>query len=245
MYASTALSPVENRLLAALPSEQLARLRPSLEKISFVVGDIVYDAGEHLDYVYFPTSCVISLVYTTAGGFTGELGLVGNEGAVGIAVFMGGDTTPNQAVVQIGGGALKIRAGVLRKEFESNIPFQRLLLLYTQALITQVSQIAVCNRLHSVEQRLARRILLCRDRVQSDELFMTHEFIASMLGCRRQSVTVAANHLQDAGLIHYARGHITILDRAGLERQVCECYLAVKSELDRLLDGQHTLEGRH
>ena len=245
MFASTTLTPAENRLLAALPPEDFARLRPSLVKVSFVAGDIVYDAGEHLDYVYFPTSCIISLVYTTESGITAEMGLVGNEGAVGIAVFMGGDTTSNRAVVQIGGSALKIKAEVLREEFERNLPFHRLLLLYTQALITQVSQTAVCNRLHSVEQRLCRRILLCRDRMQSDEMLMTQEFIANMLGCRRQSVTVAAGHLQDAGLIHYARGHIKILNRAGLERKVCECYLVVKTELDHLMDGRRAMDGYH
>lgn len=242
MFVSAILTPSENRLLAALPPEDYARLRPSLEKISFAIGDVVYDAGEHLDYVYFPTSCIVSLVYTTESGITAEMGLVGNEGAIGIAVFMGGGTTPNRAVVQIGGSALKIKAEVLRREFERNIPFQRLLLLYTQALITQVSQTAVCNRLHSVEQRLCRRILLFRDRLPSDEMLMTQEFIANMLGCRRQSVTVAAGHLQDAGLIHYARGHIKILDRGGLEQKVCECYQVVKTELDRLMNERRTLD---
>lgn len=244
MFASTILTPSVNRLLAALPPEDYARLRPSLGKISFAVGDVVYVAGEHLGYVYFPTSCIVSLVYTTESGITAEMGLVGNEGAIGIAVFMGGDTTPNRAVVQIGGSALKIRAEVLRSEFERNLPFQRLLLLYTQALFTQVSQTAVCNRLHSVEQRLCRRILLFRDRLPSDEMLMTQEFIANMLGCRRQSVTVAAGHLQDAGLIHYARGHIRILDRGGLEQRACECYQVVKTELDRLMNERRTTDRR-
>jgi CRP-like cAMP-binding protein len=239
MYASTLLTLSGNLLLATLPERDVERLRPSFEKVSFDAADIVCDAGDFLDFVYFPTTCIVSLVYTTAGGITAEMGIVGNEGAVGIAAIMGGDTTPNRAVIQIGGSAIKIRTEVLRQEFERNLPFRRLLLLYAQALITQVSQTAVCNRFHSVEQRLCRRILLCQDRLLSDELLMTQEFIANMLGCRRQSVTVIAGHLQDVGLIQYARGRIKILDRAGLERRVCECYMVEKMELDRLLEGSH------
>ena len=245
MSASAILTSAENFLLAALPPEEHARLQPSLEKVSFALGDIVYDTGGHLDYVYFPTSCVVSLVYITENGTTAEMGIVGNEGVVGIAFLLGSNTSPNRAVVQIAGNALKIKAEVLRTEFERNLQFQRLLLLYTQALITQVSQTAICNRLHTVEQRLCRRILLCRDRLRSDEMLMTQEFIANMLGCRRQSVTEAAGHLQDAGLIHYARGHINILDRAGLERKVCECYQVVKTELDRLMNERREMDRYH
>ena len=245
MSASVTLISAENFLLAALPPEEHARLRPSLEKVFLASGDIIYDTGGRLDHVYFPTSCIVSLVYITENGLSAEMGIVGNEGVVGIAFLLGSNTSPNRAVVQIAGHALKIKAEVLRGEFERNLPFQRLLLLYTQALITQVSQTAVCNRLHTVEQRLCRRILLCRDRLRSDELLMTQEFIASMLGCRRQSVTEAAGHLQDAGLIHYSRGRIKILDRAGLERQVCECYQLVKTELDRLMNGQRAMDRYH
>jgi CRP-like cAMP-binding protein len=225
----------ESPLLAALPLAEQARLRPELEVISLALGDVVYESGEHLEYVYFPTSCVASLVYTTASGVTAEMGLVGNEGVVGIAIFMGGKTVPNRAVVLIAGGALRMKASVAHREFERGGPFQHVLLHYTQAFFTQISQTAVCSRLHFVEQRLCRWILLCHDRLQSDELQMTQESISHMLSARRQSVTVAAGHLQDAGLIQYARGHIKILDRAGLERAVCECYHVVKTECDRLM----------
>ena len=229
------VSPPENQVLAALPPEEQARLRPSFEYVTLALGDIVYEPAGHLDYLYFPTSCVVSLVYTMSSGATAEMGLVGNEGALGIALFMGGDTVPNRAEVLIAGGALKMKVKLMRDEFERRGAMQNLLLRYTQALITQISQTAVCNRLHSVEQRLCRWILLCHDRAQSDELLMTQESISNMLGGRRQSVTIAAGRLQDAGLIHYSRGHVKILDRARLEKAVCECYQVVKSELDRLM----------
>ena len=245
MSASVTLTATENLLLAALPPGEHARLQSSFEKVSFDLGDIVHDTGGLLDYVYFPTSCIVSLIYITENGSSAEMGLVGNEGVVGFAVLLGGNTSPNRAVVQIAGNALKIKAKVLLGESERNLPFQRLLLLYTQSLITQVSQTAVCNRLHTIEQRLCRRILLCHDRLQSDEMQMTQEFVASMLGCRRQSITEAAGHLQDAGLIHYARGHISILDRPGLERRVCECYQVVKTELDRLMNERRTMDRYH
>jgi CRP-like cAMP-binding protein len=232
---ATTESLAESRLLAALPPAEQLRLLPELESTTFALGDIVYESGQRLHHIYFPTSCIASLVVTTQSGVTAEVALVGNEGALGIALFLGGATMPNRAVVQIAGGALRMRANTLRAEIEHSGPFRRLLSRYTQALITEVSQTAVCNRLHRVEQRLCRRILLCRDRQQSDELLMTHEFMANMLGGRRQSVTAAAGRLQEAGLIHYARGHIKILDRAGLERSACECYSLVKIELDRLL----------
>jgi CRP-like cAMP-binding protein len=227
--------PAANRLFAALPSEERERLRPGLEQIHFDLGDVVYESGGRLDYIYFPTSCIVSLVYTTESGVTAEMGLVGNEGAVGIALFMGGDTMPNRAVVQIAGNAIRIKAKRLLEEFRRGGPLQESLLRYTQALITQIFQTAVCNRLHSVEQRLCRWILLCHDRLQSNELSMTQEFISNMLGGRRQSVTVAAGQLQHMGLIRYSRGHIEILDRKALEAAACECYRVVKTEFDRLL----------
>jgi CRP-like cAMP-binding protein len=231
---ATTESLAESRLLAALPRAERARLLPELESTAFSPGDVVYESGQRLQHIYFPTSCIASLVITTQEGVTAEVALVGNEGALGIALFLGGATMANRAVVQIPGCALRMRANTLLAEVEHSGPFRRSLSRYTQALITQISQTAVCNRLHRVEQRLCRRILLCRDRLQSDELLMTHEFMANMLGGRRQSVTAAAGRLQAAGLIHYARGHIKILDRAGLEQSACECYSLVKTELERL-----------
>ncbi len=187
-----------------------------------------------MGHVYFPTTSHVSLLYTMLDGATAEMGLVGNEGVVGIALFMGGDTTPNQAVVQGGGKALRMKAKAMQNEFRRGGEFQLLLLRYTQALITQISQTAVCNRLHSVEQRLCRWLLMTRDRVQTDKLEMTQEFISHMLGVRREGVTHAAHRLQDAGFIRYVRGHIEILDRHGLEAHVCECYGVVQAENDRL-----------
>jgi CRP-like cAMP-binding protein len=226
---------VENRLLSALPAEDYQRLVPNLDQVTFPLGKVVYESGGRPNYVYFPTTSVVSLLYIMEDGSIAEMGLCGNDGVVGVALFLGGDTTPNRAVVQIAGGAFRMRAKVLKEEFARGGALQYSLLRYTQALITQISQTAVCNRLHVVEQRLCRWLLLCRDRTRSDELLMTQEFIANMLGGRRESVTVAAGHLQDAGLIHYARGHIRILDRKGLEATVCECYRIVKAEFDRLL----------
>jgi len=229
-----ARAPRANRLLAALPTGEYKRLLPDLEPVTFSLGDVVYESGGSLQSVYFPTQCVVSLLYTMENGLTAEMGLTGNDGMVGVAVFLGGDTTRNRAVIQIAGGAFKMRAKLLQEEFGRGGPFQQVLLRYTQALMTQISQTAVCNRLHSVEQRLCRWLLLSRDRGESDELRMSQEFIANMLGGRRESVTVAAGRLQDAGLIRYARGHITILDRERLEARVCECYQIVKTECDRL-----------
>ena len=202
--------------------------------MSFALGEVVYETGGHLEHIYFPTNAVVSLLYTMEDGSTAEMGLTGNDGVVGIALFLGGDTTPNRAVVQIAGDAFKMQARILREEFARGGPLQRVLLRYTQALITQISQTAVCNRLHSVEKRLCRWLLLCHDLVESERLEMTQEFISNMLGGRRESVTVAAGHLQDAGLIHYSRGHIAILDRKGLEAAACECYAIVRGEFDRL-----------
>jgi len=187
-----------------------------------------------MEYIYFPTTSVISTLYTTEDGATAEMGLVGIEGVVGVHLFLGGDTTSHRAVVVVGGEAFRMKAKTLRDEFALGGPLQGQLLRYTQALLTQISQTAVCNRLHVVEQRLCRWLLMCHDRVQTNELRMTQEFISNMLGGRRETVTVAAGRLQDAGLIRYARGHITILDRKGLEASVCECYPVVQAECDRL-----------
>lgn len=225
----------ENRLLAALPREEYKRLRPQLQEVSFNLGEVVYEFGGHLAYVYFPTNSIVSLLYTMQNGTSAEMGLTGNDGVVGIALFMGGGTMPNRAVVQSAGGALRMHAKTLQDEFARGGEFQRLLLRYTQALITQISQTAVCNRLHTVEQQLCRWLLLSHDRIQSDELVMTQELIADMLGVRREGVTVAAGRLQDFGAISYVRGHIKILDRQKLESTVCECYRVVKDEFDRLL----------
>ena len=231
-------NPNDNRLLAALPEEVYGRLRPALEPVAFGLGDVVYEVGRRMAHIYFPTSAIVSLIYTMEQGAIAEMGLVGNEGVVGIALFMGGDTTPNQAVAQVPGGALRMKAKVMLEEFRRGGPFQLALLRYTQALITQISQTAVCNRLHPVEQRLCRWLLLTRDRLPSNEILMTQEFIAHMLGVRREGVTAAAHHLQEAGLIYYRRGHITFLDRKGLEAAACECYRVVKDEFDRLLGQQ-------
>jgi CRP-like cAMP-binding protein len=236
----------QNYLLSALPSDEYERLFPAQHGVTLSLGEVIYESGEPLEYVYFPTSSVISLLYTMGNGSTAEMGLVGNDGIVGVALFLGGDTTPNRAVVQIAGHALRMKSKVLQAEFARGGPLQQLLLRYTQALITQISQTAVCNRLHSVEKRLCRWLLLCHDRIKSDELSMTQEFISNMMGGRRESVTVAAGRLQNDGLIHYSRGHIRILDRKGLEASACECYLIVKAEGDRLrsIDQQRTSEAR-
>ena len=225
----------ENRLLASLPADECERLLPRLEQVSFSLGEVVYEFGGQLDYVYFPTNSIVSLLYTMENGTSAEMGLTGNEGVVGIALFMGGGTMPNRAVVQSAGDALRMKAKLLQDEFARGGKFQHLLLRYTQALITQISQTAVCNRLHSVDQQLCRWLLLSHDRVQADELIMTQELIADMLGVRREGVTVAAGRLQDAGAISYVRGHIKILNRHKLEETVCVCYRVVKNEFDRLL----------
>jgi CRP-like cAMP-binding protein len=225
----------ENRLLAALPGEVFDRLLPHLQQISFAFGGVVYESSEQMEHIYFPTTCIVSLLYTMTDGATAEMGLVGNDGVVGIALFMGGNTVPNRAVVQVAGEAFRVQARVIKEEFKRGGPCQMLLLRYTQALMTQISQTAVCNSLHTVEQRLCRWLLLTHDRAHSAELRLTQGLIANMLGGRRESITKAAGRLQAAGLIHYVRGHITILDRNGLEAASCECYQVVKTEFDRLL----------
>lgn len=224
-----------NRLLSTLPKEDYERLAPDLEPVTFAIGAAVYESGAQQRHVYFPTTSIVSLLYTMETGMTAEMGLVGNDGVVGIALFMGGDTAPNRAVVQIAGGAIRMEARILQREFRLGGAFQLSLLRYTQALMIQISQTAVCNRLHSVEQRLCRWLLLCHDRVRANKLTMTQELIANVLGSRREGVTAAAGRLQDAGVISYHRGKITILDRAGLEAQACECYEVVRIESERLL----------
>jgi CRP-like cAMP-binding protein len=232
---ATLNQPTGNRLLSALPADQYARLRPHLKMVEFALGEVIYEFAGQLDYVFFPTTSIVSLLYTMENGTSAEMGLTGNDGVVGIAVFMGGGTMPNRAVVQSAGAALKMKAKVLQDEFARGGKFQQLLLRYTQALITQISQTAVCNRLHSVEQQLCRWLLLSHDRLNTDELVMTQELIADMLGVRREGVTVAAGRLQDAGAISYVRGHIQILNRQKLEETVCECYQVVRDEFERLL----------
>ena len=227
--------PLQNQLLAALSADALTRLEPNLTPVHLALGQVIYEPDQTLQEVYFPTTAIVSLLYTMENGTSAEMGVVGCDGVVGIAVFMGGDTTPNRAVVQSAGDAFRLELRFFREEFRRVGELHRALLLYTQALLTQMSQTAVCNRLHSVEQQLCRWLLLSHDRLQSDELVMTQELIANMLGVRREGVSVAAHRLQEAGLIRYRRGRITILDRGGLERAVCECYQVVKTECDRLL----------
>jgi len=224
-----------NRLLAALPPEEFERLLPHLESVPFSLGEAVYESGERMEYVYFPIDSIVSLLYTMLDGATAEMGLVGREGVVGIALFMGGESMPNRAVVQGAGTVVRIKAEALQNEFRRGGAFQLLLLRYTQALITQIAQTAVCNRLHPVEKRLCRWLLMTQDRAQSDTLQMTHEFIANMLGIQREAVSVAARRLQGKGVISYVRGRIRILDRAQLEECTCECYGVVRDEQDRLL----------
>jgi len=227
--------PKDNHLLAALSGESFAALRPYLESVQLPLGMVVYESGGAQRYVYFPTSSIVSLLYVLANGSSAEIAVTGNEGLVGISLFMGGETTPSRAVVQSAGWGYRLGGEILRKEFESGGALQHLLLRYTQALITQMTQTAVCNRHHSVDQQLCRWLLLSLDRLPGDELVMTQELIANMLGVRREGVTEAAGKLQAEGLIRYSRGHIKVLDRKQLEARVCECYGVVKKEYDRLL----------
>lgn len=228
-------NPLQNHLLASLPKADYERLLPALELIPLPLGWAVYESGHNLGYVYFPTTSIVSLLYVMEDGSSAEIAIVGNDGLVGIALFMGGETTPSRAVVQSAGYGYRLKAGLMKKEFDSGGELQHLLLRYTQALITQMAQTAVCNRHHSVEQQLCRWLLLSLDRLTSNELKMTQELIANMLGVRREGVTEAAGKLQKQKLINYSRGHITVLNRPGLEKQVCECYAVVKKEMDRLL----------
>lgn len=224
-----------NHLLAALPAEEFASLKPYLEPISLELGEVIYESGEQLEFVFFPTTAIVSLLYIMENGSTAEIGMTGNDGLVGVALFMGGMTTPNRAVVQSGGNAFRLPSKLLQSTFSTGGVFQSILLRYTQYLMTQISQTAVCNRLHSVEQQLCRWLLINHDLLQSNKLVMTHELIANMLGVRREGVSIAAANLQRNGLIKYSRGTITMLDRDSLESEVCECYRVVKKEYDRLL----------
>jgi len=228
-------NPNQNHLLAALLDTEFDRLSPHLELIPMLLGDVLYESGGKLSHVYFPTTAIISLHYLLENGGSSEMAGVGNEGILGVSVFMGGNTTPSRAIVQTGGHGYRLPAHVLMDEFNRAGPVMRLLLRYTQALLTQMAQTAVCNRHHSVEQQLCRWLLLTLDRLQGTDLTMTQELIANMLGVRREGVTEAAGRLQGYGYISYRRGHITVLDRAGLERDVCECYGVVKKEFARLL----------
>jgi CRP-like cAMP-binding protein len=234
-------SLTQNHLLAALPAAELKLLTPSLELISFPLGKMIYEPGMPLQYAYFPTSSIVSLHYVLETGGSAESAGVGNEGVVGTFLFMGNDTTSSSAVVQTAGYAYQMDRRVLKREFDRGAGFQHLLLRYTQALITQMSQTAVCNRHHSVEQQLCRWLLLTLDRTQSNDLIITQELVAGMLGVRREGITEAAGNLQRAGLISYRRGHITVLDRLGLQSHACECYKVVKNELSRLLTSTKTV----
>jgi CRP-like cAMP-binding protein len=227
--------PCQNHLLNALPPDEFERLRPDLELVPMPLGTVLYEPGVQMRYVYFPTNSIVSLLYVMEDGASAEIAVVGNEGIVGVSLFMGGETTSSRAVVQSAGHAYRLRDQVLKDEFYRAGPMQRLLLRYTQALLTQMAQTAVCNRHHSLDQQLCRWLLLSLDRLHSNELIMTQELIANMLGVRREGVTEAAGNVQRAGLIEYHRGHIIVLDRPGLEARVCECYGVVKKEFERLL----------
>ena len=228
-------NPRQNHLLAVLPEAESERLFPHLEPIPLPLGKALYESGERLNHVYFPTTAIVSLLYVMENGASAEIAVVGREGIVGIALFMGGETMPNRAVVQSAGHGYRLKGHLLTQEFDRSAALQHLLLRYTLALLTQMAQTAVCNRHHTVDQQLCRWLLLSLDRLPSDELNMTQELIANMLGVRREGVTEAAGKLQKDGLIHYNRGHITVLDRPGLEARVCECYEVVNKEFRRLL----------
>ena len=235
--SETPHDPKKNQLLAALPEAEYQRWLPHLEWVGMPLGQVLYEAGGTLAHVYFPTTAIISLLYVMENGASAEIAIVGNEGIVGISLFMGGESTPSRAVVQSAGAGFRLKANVMKDEFNRAGLVLHLLLRYTQALITQMTQTAVCNRHHTLDQQLCRWLLLSLDRLQGAELAMTQELIANMLGVRRESVTEAALKLQEVGLIRYARGHITVLDRDRLQERSCECYAVVKKEYDRLLPG--------
>jgi CRP-like cAMP-binding protein len=224
-----------NRLLSALPEAERARWLPQLEVVELPLGRVLYEPGSRLTHVYFPTTAIVSLLYVLENGASAEIAVVGNEGIVGISLFMGGESTPSRGVVQSAGRGYRLKSQLMMNEFNRAGPVLHLLLRYTQALITQMAQTAVCNRHHSLDQQLCRWLLLSLDRLNSSDLVMTQELIANMLGVRREGVTAAAGQLHKAGLIRYRRGRISVLDRAGLERRTCECYAVVKNEYDRLL----------
>ena len=228
-------SPNQNHLIAALPTADFERVAPHLELVPILLGDPLYEPGGQLQHVYFPTTAIVSLLYIMESGSSVEIAGVGNEGILGISLFMGGDTTPSSAVVQTSGHGYRLHRKWLKEEFSRGGLMQALLLRYTQALVTQMFQTAACNRHHSIEQQLCRWLLLTLDRLPTNELIMTQELIASTLGVRRESVTEAAGNLQRTGFISYRRGHVSVLDRSGLEASACECYAVIKKELDRLL----------
>ena len=232
---ASSFNSLENQLLAALPETERTRVLPLLEPVEMPLGKVLFESGCAISHVYFPTTSIVSLLHVMLDGASAEIAVVGHEGIVGISLFMGGISTPSRAVVQSAGWGFRLKADVIRQEFNRAGPAMHLLLRYTQALITQKAQTAACNRHHSLDQQLCRWLLLSLDRLQGNELVMTQELIANMLGVRREGVTEAAGHLQQAGLIRYQRGHITVLDRAGIEQRSCECYAVVKKEYDRLL----------
>jgi CRP-like cAMP-binding protein len=232
---TTADDPARNKLLAALPDDVRGRWYPYLELVDMPLGGALYEAGSTLQHVYFPTTSIVSLLYVMKDGASAEIAVVGNEGILGISLFMGGESTSSRAVIQSAGKGFRLIASRMKNEFDRAGPALELLLRYTQALITQMSQTAVCNRHHSLDQQLCRWLLLSMDRLSGDELVMTQELIANMLGVRRMGVTEGAMKLQEAGLIRYSRGHIKVLDRLGIEARSCECYQVVKDEYDRLL----------
>lgn len=229
--------PLQNRLLAVLPEPERERIFPHLELVSLSLGEVLYECGKQLQYVYFPTTAIVSLLSVMENGASAEIAIVGYEGIIGVALYMGGETMGNRAVVQSAGNAFRLNSEMLQKEFKRAGSMQHLLLRYTMAFVAQMAQTAVCNRHHSIDQQLCRWLLLSLDRLSSNTLIMTQELIANMLGVRREGVTEAAGKLQNAGLINYCRGQITVLDRPGLEKRVCECYEVVKSECERLLPG--------
>ena len=235
------MTPKQNHLLAALPAEIFDRILPHLELVSMPLGEVLYESGGQLQYVYFPTTAIVSLHYLMESGASAEISGVGNEGVLGISLFMGGNTTPSLATVQTAGIGYRLKGRLMMEEFNLAGPMMRLMLRYTQALMTQISQTAVCNRHHSIEQQLCRWLLLTLDRLPSNELTITQELIAGMLGVRREGITEAAGKLQRAGLISYRRGHITVLDRTGLESHACECYQVVRKEFHRLLGDAGTM----
>ena len=243
--ASALPNPKQNHLLAALPDDVFARLLPDLELVSMRLGDVLYESGCQLSYVYFPTTAIVSMHHVMENGASAEIAGIGNEGILGISLFMGGNNTPSLATVQTAGQGYRLRGSLMMAEFNRAGPMMRLLLRYTQALMTQMSQTAVCNRHHSIEQQLCRWLLLTLDRLPSNELIMTQELIAGMIGVRREGITEAAGNLQRAGLISYRRGHITVLDRTGLAHQTCECYNVVKKEFQRLLCTVDVATSRH
>lgn len=228
-------NPKQNHLLAALPEAEFARLQPHLDLVPMLLGQTLYEPGGQLQHAYFPTTAIVSLLYVMESGVSAEMAGVGNEGVLGISLFMGGDTTPSTAVVQTAGHGYRLPVAVLKEEFSRGGPLQRMLLRYTQAVVTQMFQTGACNRHHSIEQQLCRWLLLTLDRMPTNELIITQELVANALGVRREGVTEAAGNLQRAGIIRYRRGHISVLKRGGLEAGACECYAVVKKEIDRLL----------